>query len=89
MATEQNPTTIDAKTLEAAADIYVFDSHGGQIRFGDIFADRRTIVVFIRTPNCRLYSYVVFSDNYVLSKGHFFCGVRHAGRQFASLIRAL
>jgi hypothetical protein len=54
MSTEQNPTSIDAKILEAAADIHVFDIHGDQIRFGDIFAEQKTIVVFIRALNLRI-----------------------------------
>jgi len=50
---EQNPATaatLDAKTLETAADICVFDHQGGEVRFGDIFADSKTLVVFIRAP---------------------------------------
>jgi len=58
---EQNPITLDTKILETAADIRVLDHQGGEVRFGDIFADSKTVVVFIRaptTPGCthtRLY----------------------------------
>jgi hypothetical protein len=42
-------TTIDAKTLETASDIQLFDREGAKVRFGDIYADEKTIIVFIRT----------------------------------------
>jgi len=47
---QQNPATLDAKTLETAADIRVFDNQGGEVRFGDIFTDSKTVIVFIRAP---------------------------------------
>jgi hypothetical protein len=50
MSTEQSSPTIEATELESAVDIQVFNSDGGIVRFGDIFADQKTIVVFIRTP---------------------------------------
>ena len=50
MATEQSSSTIEATVLESAVDIQLFSSDGGIVRFGDIFADQKTIVVFIRTP---------------------------------------
>jgi hypothetical protein len=73
MSTRQNPTTIDTKTLETAADIRVFNSHGDQVRFGDIFADQKTIIVFIRalTPKC---DYISVSDSSVHLKGISFVG---------------
>ncbi|KAI0275467.1 AhpC/TSA antioxidant enzyme-domain-containing protein [Gloeopeniophorella convolvens] len=58
MSTEQSAPTIDAKTLETAADVQVFDIKGEKIRFGDIFATQKTIVVFIRhffCGNCMQY----------------------------------
>jgi hypothetical protein len=54
MSTEQNSTAIDAKTLETVADISVYNSQGDQVRFGDIFADQRTIVIFIRVFTVRI-----------------------------------
>ncbi|KAH8997130.1 AhpC/TSA antioxidant enzyme-domain-containing protein [Lactarius hatsudake] len=48
MSAEQSPPAIDAKALETATDIHVFDKKGGKVRFGDIFNDQKTIVVFIR-----------------------------------------
>jgi len=45
-------TTIDKKTLETATDIHVFDSQGRQVRFGNIFADQKTVIVFIRHFFC-------------------------------------
>lgn len=57
MSTEQNPPTIDTKALKTTLNIQVFNSDGGMVQFGDIFADQKTIVVFIRayTP---LFLYV-------------------------------
>jgi hypothetical protein len=48
MSTEQDPPTVDAKVLDTAVDIQVYNGDGGTVRFGDIFADQKTIVVFIR-----------------------------------------
>jgi hypothetical protein len=75
MSTEQDPPTIDAKVLETAVDIQVFNSDGGIVRFGEIFANHKTVVVFIRehtNPTCPY----IFSVELCLSEGHFFCGVR-------------
>ncbi len=74
MSTEQKSTTIDKKTLETAADIHVFDSQGGQVRFGDLFADQKTVIVFIRTPTAPICTH---THSYLTAEGHFFCGVRH------------
>ncbi|KAI0278149.1 hypothetical protein BGY98DRAFT_917368 [Russula aff. rugulosa BPL654] len=52
MSTEQSSPTIEATVLESAVDIQVFNSDGGIVRFGDIFADQKTIVVFIRHFFC-------------------------------------
>lgn len=51
MSTEQSSPTIEATVLESTVDIQVFNSDGGIVRFGDIFANQKTIVVFIRTPS--------------------------------------
>ncbi|KAH9973377.1 AhpC/TSA antioxidant enzyme-domain-containing protein [Lactifluus volemus] len=51
MATDHS-TTIDAKTLETASDIQLFDSKGARVRFGDIYAEEKTITVFIRHFFC-------------------------------------
>jgi len=73
MTTEQN-STIDKKTLETAADIHVFDSQGRQVRFGNIFADQKTVIVFIRAPTTPICTH---THSYLTAEGHFFCGVRH------------
>ncbi len=39
----------DIKTLEMAAAVEVFTESGGQVQFGSIFKDTKTIVVFVRT----------------------------------------
>jgi hypothetical protein len=68
MTTEQSSPTVEATVLESIADIQVFDSDGGIVRFGDIFADQKTIVVFIRTHTNPLY---LFIDTFVCLKGIF------------------
>ncbi|KAN0107714.1 AhpC/TSA antioxidant enzyme domain containing protein [Russula decolorans] len=52
MSTEQSSPTIEATVLESAVDTQVFNSDGGIVRFGDIYADQKTIVVFIRHFFC-------------------------------------
>jgi hypothetical protein len=74
MSTEQTPPTIDAKVLETAVDLQVFNSDGGVIRFGDIFADQKTIVVFIRAHTNTICSYMSFIDRFVCLKGIFSVG---------------
>jgi hypothetical protein len=49
MSTDNSTPTIDAKTLETASDIQVLNGQGSKVRFGDIFANQKTITVFIRT----------------------------------------
>ena len=56
MSTEQSSPTIETTVLESAVDIQVFNSDGGIVRFGDIFTDQKTIVVFIRTHTNPVYS---------------------------------
>lgn len=73
MSTEQDPPTIDAKVLETAVDIQVFNSDGGVVRFGEIFADQKTVVVFIRehtNPTCPY----IFPLSFVCLKGIFSVG---------------
>ncbi|KAF8486666.1 AhpC/TSA antioxidant enzyme-domain-containing protein [Russula emetica] len=55
MSTEQSSPTVEATVLESVVDIQVFNSDGGIVRFGDIFADQKTIVVFIRHFFCGQY----------------------------------
>ncbi|KAI0245750.1 hypothetical protein BJV78DRAFT_1260510 [Lactifluus subvellereus] len=52
MSTDHNTPTIDINTLKTASDIHLFNSQGTKVRFGDVFADQRTIVVFIRHFFC-------------------------------------
>ena len=40
--------TIDKATLEKASDIEIFDASGTKVKFGSLFQDKKTIVVFIR-----------------------------------------
>ncbi|KAI0294884.1 hypothetical protein B0F90DRAFT_1811576 [Multifurca ochricompacta] len=46
---------IDAKTLETASNIQVFNGKGEKVRFGDIFANQKGVVVFIRHFFCGQY----------------------------------
>lgn len=38
----------DADTIAKASDLEVLDIKGTKVKFGSIFADQKTIVVFIR-----------------------------------------
>jgi hypothetical protein len=71
MSTEQSSPTIEATALESAVDIQVFNSDGNIVRFGDIFADQKTIVVFIRAHLIFLYLLI---DSFVCLKGIFSVG---------------
>ena len=71
MSDEQNPATLDAKVLETAADIHVFNEQGDEVRFGDIFTDSKTVIVFIRARTLPTL-YVLISplpDGSVYQKG--------------------
>jgi hypothetical protein len=59
MSTKQSSPAIETTVLESTVDIQVFNSDGGIVRFGDIFADQKTIVVFIRTHTNPVYSYIL------------------------------
>ena len=59
MSTEQSSPTIEATVLKSAVDIQVFNSDGGMVRFGDIFADQKTVVVFIRAHTNRPYIFLL------------------------------
>jgi hypothetical protein len=72
MSTEQNSPTIDARVLETAVDIQVFNSEGGVVQFGEIFANQKTIVVFIRASTNSACSSSF--DSFVCPKGIFSVG---------------
>jgi hypothetical protein len=80
MSAGQSAPAIDANALEVATDITVFNSKGENVRFGDIFSNQKTIVVFIRAYNAtratkaRMYSRLTLL---FLPEGHFYCGVRY------------
>ena len=48
MSAGHSAPAIDARALEIATDISIFNSKGEQVRFGDVFANQKTIVVFVR-----------------------------------------
>lgn len=48
MSAGHSAPAIDARALETATDISIFNSKGEQVRFGDVFANQKTIVVFVR-----------------------------------------
>jgi len=68
MSTEQSPPTIETKVLDTAVDIQVFNSDGRIVRFGDIFADQKTIVIFIRAHS-NPHIPMLPIDYFVCSKG--------------------
>ena len=74
MSTGQSSPTIESTVLESTVAIQVFNSYGGIIRFGDLFADQKTVIVFIRTPTAPICTH---THSYLTAEGHFFCGVRH------------
>jgi len=43
----QNTQPLDEKTLVAVADIPLFSETGEQVKFGSLYADKKTVVVFI------------------------------------------
>ncbi|KAF7295217.1 hypothetical protein MIND_01060600 [Mycena indigotica] len=50
--------TLDRATLEAAAKFEVFDGGGNKVTFGSLFAEQKTVVVFIRhffCGSCKMY----------------------------------
>jgi len=52
MSAGQSAPAIDARALETATDIHVFNSKGEKVRFGDVFASQKTVVVFVRHFFC-------------------------------------
>lgn len=67
----------DEQSISAAAEFKLLDASGKEVRFGDLFKEKKTIVVFIRKNFC-LHHLVTKHDNSIFVKqtGHFFCGVR-------------
>ena len=47
-ATAQNYQLVDQKTLGTVADYIVWSEWGQKIKFGSLYAERKTVVVFIR-----------------------------------------
>ena len=45
----QHDAPATAEALSKAADLEIIDSNGKAIRFGSLFEDKTTVVVFIRT----------------------------------------
>jgi hypothetical protein len=48
MSASQSAPAIDARALETASDTHIFDNKGEKVRFGDVFANQKTVVVFVR-----------------------------------------
>jgi hypothetical protein len=48
----QNTQLLDEKTLVAVADMPIFSETGEQIKFASLYADQKTVVVFIRRLYC-------------------------------------
>lgn len=47
-ASAQNTQLLDEKTLVAVAEMSVFSETGEQVKFASLYADKKTVVVFIR-----------------------------------------
>ena len=41
----------DENAVSKAANLAVFDAAGNEVKFGDLFKNKKTIVVFIRTSH--------------------------------------
>ncbi|KAL1713104.1 AhpC/TSA antioxidant enzyme-domain-containing protein [Schizophyllum commune] len=51
-------TLLDEATLASAAELDVYDAQGKKVKFGSIYAENKTVVVFIRhflCGNCQAY----------------------------------
>jgi hypothetical protein len=55
------PRTLDAKVLETAADIHVSNDQGDEVRFGDIFTDSKTVIVFIRARTLPILYVLIYN----------------------------
>jgi len=47
-ATAQNTQLIDQKTLDTIADYSVWSENGKEVKFGTLYTEKKTVVVFIR-----------------------------------------
>lgn len=64
-------TVLDESVVAKAAEIEIYNSTGEKIKFGSLFEEQKTIVVFIRKHR-------LLSDSFAFvfyKTGHFFCGV--------------
>jgi hypothetical protein len=55
-STAQNTQLIDQKTLDAISDYAVWSENGEEVKFGSLFAERKTVVVFIRLSPSLIYT---------------------------------
>ena len=54
-----NPNTLpDEVTLASAAQLDVYDAQGKKVKFGSIYGENKTVVVFIRTCLCSVGAYI-------------------------------
>jgi len=60
----------DGNTITEAAELEVFDVKGDKVNFGSIFAEEKTIVVFISQSHSSRSRRTLTGLS-----GHFFCGV--------------
>ena len=49
---EQTGSLIEAKAIEEASNLEIFDVKGAQVRFGSIFENEKAVVVFISALKC-------------------------------------
>jgi len=64
----------DEKVISEASNIDILDSKGEKVKFGSLFEQQRTIVVFIRMSHKSHCFHRITWRHYL---GHFGCGVRH------------
>ena len=75
MAAAKQPTATSlSEKLAKLTDVEVFDVDGAKVKFGSLFAEGKTIVVFIRASLHSLLSSDVFSDFFLHRKVTSFAG---------------
>jgi len=66
----------DEKIISEASNTDILDSKGEKVKFGSLFEQQKTIVVFIRMfPSIQIPLFHRITCRHYL--GHFGCGVRH------------
>lgn len=73
----------DEQTLSRVSDLLIYNSKGEEVKFGSLFEENKTVVVFVRTfhDNRRVQLNKMLHEPL---SGHFFCGVCNIGLLYAA-----